>query len=149
MTDRAGQPMNSVRLGQPFRFTLGFEVEQALEGAIEIGICSMDGHRVASALSTDRGGAPISLRPGEAEVAVDFSAVTFVPGDYVVNVHLRDLRFPPVDYVERAIKFTALNEHEDEDDRYRWPVLPSVRPQTAWSVETSAAAGEGAATPGS
>lgn len=134
MTDGSGKVVNSVHLGQLFKLNLEFDVREELETAIEVGIATVDGRRVATAYSVDRGGLPIQLSPGSAEITVEFDALSLVPGEYVFSVYLRRMNNPPIDYVERALRFVALNMDQGGSDHYRWPVQPSVRPSTNWSV---------------
>jgi lipopolysaccharide transport system ATP-binding protein len=138
MTDRDGGLTSGLELGQPFSLVLGFDVSEPFDAAIEVGFWTLEGQRIVSALSVDRAGPAIALAPNETEVRVDFDEVTFVPGEYFISVHVRKMSFPPVDYVERALRFTALNVGAEESDRYPWPVLASVRPQTRWVAEAPA-----------
>ncbi len=146
MSGPDGSLLSAVHIGQRFSLTLEYEVHEPVETAIEVGIWTLEGTRVASALSVDRNGPALWLTPSLAEVTVDFDQLTLVPGDYYFSVHLRNIKMPPIDYVERAIRFKALNLAEDDPDHYRWAVIPSVRPATSWAVaEDAGVAGSAAA----
>jgi lipopolysaccharide transport system ATP-binding protein len=134
MTDAAGEPTSSVRLGQPFRVTLTFEVFEAIaEAVVEIGLCTADGQRFATMQSLDRLGPALRFAPGIVEVSADIAA-TLLPGEFVVAVALHTAEGVTADFVYRAMRFTALNVPVADEESYPWPVVRGyIRPQSIWS----------------
>jgi lipopolysaccharide transport system ATP-binding protein len=134
MTDPAGAPTSSVRLGQPFRVALTFEVFEPIPDAVvEIGICTSDGQRVATVQSVDRLGVSLRLAPGMIEIAAEI-AVTLLPGEFTLAVALHNAHGVTADFVFRAMRFTALNVPVAGEESYPWPVVRGyIRPNATWS----------------
>jgi lipopolysaccharide transport system ATP-binding protein len=140
MTRVDGTPITSVYLGQRFRVNLVFEVFSGVEeSAFEIGISNVEGDRIATAQSIDRGGPVVTVAEGMHEVTATVD-VTLLPGDYALDVGLHDARtHVTVDWVERALRFSALNEAETGEDHYPWAgVRGYVRPASSWEIVPSA-----------
>ncbi len=135
MTDENGQPTSSIRLGQPFRVTLTFEVFEPIPEAVaEIGICTPEGQRFATLQSIDRLTAPLRLAPGTVEIAAEV-AVTMLPGEFVLAVALHGASGVTADFVFRAMRFTALNVPVADEESYPWPVVRGyIRPHSTWSA---------------
>ena len=142
MENLDGEPITSLRMGQPFRITAEFEIEDEVEALVEVGISTGEGERVLTAFSTDRGSSPFRLSAGTHTIAADL-APTMVPGDYTIDIALqapgnvsRGTRTPTVDVVERVLRFTALATGEHEEDH--WPIWRSpagkVRPDSSWRL---------------
>lgn len=135
MSDLEGVPTSGLRLGQSFRVTLTFEVFRAIAPAvIEVGISTTDGQRVATVQSIDRrGSASLRLDPGTVEIAVDIS-MTLLPGEFALEVALHDGDGVTADFVYRALRFTALNVSDNDEESYPWPVVRGfVRPEASWT----------------
>ena len=144
MTDVDGQTINTLRLGQPFRIELTWEAGEELDPVVfEIGICDASGQRIVTAQSIDRGRPPSALGRGTQTVVAEL-ALTLLPGEFTVAVALHRLSGITVDFVYRALRFTALNVSDDEDDFYRWPAVRGhVRPESAWTTSADRAARPG------
>ena len=134
MTNADGEPTSSVRLGQPFRVALTFEMFDPLPDAVvEIGICTSDGQRFATVQSVDRPGTSLPLHPGTIEIATDLE-VTLLPGEYVLAVALHSADGLTADFVFRAMRFTALNAPMADEESYPWPVVRGyIRPRATWT----------------
>jgi lipopolysaccharide transport system ATP-binding protein len=134
MTRLDGAPLSSVYLGQPFRVTLACEVLEVVpEAAFEVGISTVEGDRVATAQSIDLDRPTMTLEEGECEITATLD-VTLLPGEYALDVGVHDARrHVTIDWVERALRFTALNEAEVGGDHYPWQgVRGYVRPTSSW-----------------
>jgi lipopolysaccharide transport system ATP-binding protein len=134
MSDTRGQPTSSVRLGQPFRLTMTYELMEPIDNAvIEVGICTTDGQRFATVQNTDRGAAPLTLTVGLHEITAELS-MTLLPGEFAVEVALHTSAGVTAEFVFRAMRFTALNVPEGDEMSYPWPVVRGlVRPRATWT----------------
>jgi lipopolysaccharide transport system ATP-binding protein len=134
MSDTRGQPTSSVRLGQPFRLTMTYELMEPIDDAvIEVGICTVDGQRFATVQNTDRGAAPLRLTVGLHEITAELS-MTLLPGEFTVEVALHTADGITAELVFRAIRFTALNVPVGDQASYPWPAVRGfVRPDATWS----------------
>ena len=141
MADLDGQPTSSVRLGQRFRLTLTFEIfTEISEAVVEVGICTPDGTRFATVQNIDRGGPALRLRPGMIEVPVEIDMV-LLPGEFVFEVALHDTDGATSELVFRALRFTALNVPDGEQESYPWPAVRGyVRPEASWGEAREVAA---------
>jgi hypothetical protein len=136
MTGETGEPLGALHLEQPFCITAVFDVREPLDDVVvELGICSLGGERVATAQTSDRGGPLLRFDPGRREISADFE-LTMLPGEFTVDVGIHHRSGVTIDYVQEAIRFTALNAAEhDGDDQYPWTVVRgSVRPRTRWTA---------------
>jgi lipopolysaccharide transport system ATP-binding protein len=135
MSDLQGRSTNGIRIGQRFRITLGFEAFVAVdEFVIEVGISTSEGQRVVTVQNIDRAGSPIHFSEGPNEVEVEM-AVSLLPGEYLIDVAMHHPTGLTTDFVEAALRFTALNEPEGDEAPYPWQtVRGSVRAQSTWSV---------------
>jgi homopolymeric O-antigen transport system ATP-binding protein len=134
MSDAGGQPTSAVRLGQPFRVTLTYETFETIdEAVIELGICTSDGQRFATAQNIDSGAAPLRLAPGLHEIAVEVG-IALLPGEFALEVALHTADGVTAEFIFRALRFTALNVPADGHSSYPWPVVRGyVRPEAIWS----------------
>jgi lipopolysaccharide transport system ATP-binding protein len=134
MTDVDGEPTSSVRLGQPFRVTLTFEIfDPVPDAVVEIGICTSDGQRFATVQSVDRLGTSLPLHPGTIEIAADLD-VTLLPGEYVLAAALHGADGVTADFVFRAMRFTALNAPVADEESYPWQAVRGyIRPRSTWT----------------
>jgi lipopolysaccharide transport system ATP-binding protein len=134
MSDAAGRPTSSVRLGQPFRVALTFEIfDPVPDAVVEIGICTSDGQRFATVQSVDRPGISLPLHPGTIEVAANLD-ITLLPGEYVLAAALHSGDGVTADFVFRAMRFTALNAPAADEESYPWPVVRGyIRPRATWT----------------
>lgn len=148
MSDVDGQPLTAVALGQPFRITAEFELEEEAEAVIEIGISTGENLRVATMFSTDGNRPPFRLTPGRHEITADFD-IAMVPGEFYVDIALqlpgnitsKGTRTATADNVERVIRFSALSTDLDKVDH--WPMWRTpegyIRARADWQhVESEA-----------
>jgi lipopolysaccharide transport system ATP-binding protein len=140
LRDSGGAPISNVRLGQPARFLLTFEVSEPLEEVIlELGVNSDDAIRAITCLSTDDGHTPFRLEPGTHTIEVDLE-MTLLPGDYTITVGIHERDFRTYDYVEGVLGFAGLNVPEGETPEYPWPITRGmVRVPSRWSMPHTAA----------
>ena len=136
MTDAGGNPLVELMLGQRFRISVDFEVFRVIpEAVIEIGVSTVDGQRVATMQTIDGGVAPVSLSPGLKSATME-TDVTFLPGEFAIDVAIHPLSGQTADHVERTLRFTAHNRAEEGEDRYPWSqVRGYVRPHATWSFD--------------
>ena len=143
----AGEPVDKLRLGEPFRVDLSLESDIAIDDAVvELGICASDGARVVTVQSIDRGGELLTLSPGDNEVGVAMD-LTLLPGQYHFDVIVHRMSGLTLDAVERVLTFSSLNVSYDGLHFYPWNVVRgAVRAASTWSVAAGAAL-EGPASP--
>jgi hypothetical protein len=136
MSDLAGQPTSSLRLGQPFRLNLLFDsTEEFNDFVVEVGIATTEGERIATVQNVDRAGSPLHFSRGGNEVEVDIE-ISLLPGEYGLDVGVHNPRGQTADYVEAALQFNAVNLPDPEGEEEGWPwslVRGSVRPRSTWS----------------
>ena len=139
MADRAGNPVTSTYLDRPLVFDITFQVlEPVSAAAFEIGICGPEGERICTAQSIDEERPPEMLLPGvhTMRTIVD---VTLLPNEYTVDVGVHTIDGITIDWLERVLRFTALNESATGGDHYRWPAVRGyVRPRSQWRQPTPA-----------
>ena len=134
VTNKAGEHIDYVHLGQPFRVTSLYEVLEELdEVVIEVGISTPDGTRIITALSTDSDRPTMTLAPGLQEITVELGATLLPHPQYVVDVAMHQRSGLTIDWIERATQFAALNVAELGGDSYPWAsVRGYVRPDATW-----------------
>jgi homopolymeric O-antigen transport system ATP-binding protein len=134
VTNTAGEPVERVYLGQPFRIAVQYEVSEPLRDVvIEVGISTPDGIRIGTVLSTDDGGAALRLHPGTQEVAVELEVTLLPHPQYVVDIAMHQLSGLTIDWVERAAQFSALNVAEQGSDSYPWHTVRGyIRLRSRW-----------------
>jgi homopolymeric O-antigen transport system ATP-binding protein len=152
MTDLDRNPTSSVYLGQRFLLAATFDVEHEIEAAaIEFGISTMEGQRVATSQNIDGDRPPAALARGTWEVEAEL-VITMLPGEYNVDVGIHAMSRTTVDAVDRALRFTALNAAETGGDHWPWRgVRGYVRPESSWRVlnsDSAATVGPAKAEPG-
>jgi lipopolysaccharide transport system ATP-binding protein len=154
VTDRLGRPIEQVFFGQPFSVQiLCRSTIDIPDVAVEIGISTRDGLRIATLTSIDRGQLPVAVAPGWWQFRVDVD-LTLQPGEYGVDVALHHWIQSKVtiDWIEQGATLHALDVPESGADQYvhfatRYnlaAVRGYVRPSSSWtepqSVEQPAAA---------
>lgn len=121
LQDLDGRRLGSVHFGQPFQVTALYQVLEPIDdAAVEVGISTADGHRVATITSLDAGGPLLAMTPGWWEVSVRIRA-HLMPRPYrldvamhhMVNTHLT------IDWVDGVLDFDALPVAQSGDDHYR------------------------------
>lgn len=134
MSDSKGHPAASTYLGDPLVFDITFEVLRRVESAaFELGICSVEGDRICTVQSIDRERPTTLLEPGIYTIRTKVD-LTLLPGEYTVDVGVHTIAGITIDWVERLLRFTALNESSTGSDHYRWPAVRGyVRPESEWS----------------
>jgi lipopolysaccharide transport system ATP-binding protein len=139
LTDTGGRPTSSVRLGQRFRITLTFDILRPIgEAVVEIGISTTEGQRFATVQTSDRADLPLLVDQGTLEISAEIG-VTLLPGEYVFEVALHDSNGVTADFVYRALRFTALNVPDSDQESYPWSVVRGfVRPDAVWSQTRAA-----------
>jgi lipopolysaccharide transport system ATP-binding protein len=140
LCDRAGASLSQIFLGQPFSISLIYDIKDLIEdAAVEVGISTLDGLRVATICSLDEGCTRLKMAPGLREIVVEID-VTMLPGEYTVDAFLQNLSTnTTVDWVDRTLQFTALNVAEVGDDHYHWgQVRGFVRPKSNWRTPVAA-----------
>jgi lipopolysaccharide transport system ATP-binding protein len=136
LLDEDGSPTDRLRLGQPFTVAMTFSVAEAVtDGVIELGLSTADGTRVATVQNIDGDRPLLRLDPGRHEVRARIDA-TLLPGELTLDVGMHRLIGLTLDFVERALTFTALNvAHDGGEDRWPWVVVRgALRPPTEWTV---------------
>jgi lipopolysaccharide transport system ATP-binding protein len=147
LRDADGRSVRQVFFGQPLRIGMLFEVKTPLRGvALEVGISTSDGFRVATATSLDGGRPALNLEPGLWEVRGRL-AVVLQPGQYAIDVMLHhwDTSKLTIDWVERALTFAALDVSAVGPDHYvcfateytLLHVRGFVRPDSTWEPPVS------------
>lgn len=137
--DAAGKQVTQIFLGQTIRISLVYEVKEIVERvAIEVGISTVDGLRVATICNLDREGAPLYFGRGLHQIAVEID-MDLLPGKYVVDAMFNDLgKGVTLDWVQHMLKFTALNVAEASNDHYPWNIVRGyVRPPSTWHVSAA------------
>jgi lipopolysaccharide transport system ATP-binding protein len=135
LTDRSGNAVSQLFLGQPFRVVVTFDVlKEIREGVLEVGIVALDGTHVTHTSNIDGGEPPIRLPKGRHTVTLDFD-VALLPRQYTFLLGIHHFNGTTVDWIERALDFTVLRVAENGGDNYRWPsVRGYVRPVTRWNA---------------
>jgi lipopolysaccharide transport system ATP-binding protein len=143
LIDPEGHQTQEVFLGDAIRVRVEFEVKQAVaDAAFEVGFSDETGLRVITATSLDRGGDPVGLEPGRYELDVEILDTDLLPHRYSIDLavhHWRESKVT-IDWVERALPFTALDVARTGDDHYvRFSTRYSlgsvrgfVRPESRW-----------------
>lgn len=138
LLSESNERLEQLYLGQRFRVEFAFEGLEGVEDAVvELGVTTSDGVRVASAFSTDGGLPPFRLDVGTNRLTADVH-LTLLPQGYHLDVALHHhANGATIDFVERALYFTALGVAQTGGDQYRWSsVRGFVRPDTRWRQVT-------------
>lgn len=130
-----GEPTGSLLLGQPLVVETMLRVDEAIEEAVlEIGITSIDGQRVITALSTDRGQPAQRLEPGLHRLHVELEP-DLLPGEFVIDLGVHErVTGGAVDLVERVLQF-AVGISDGEGETYAGTVRGFLRAATRWDVQ--------------
>jgi len=133
MADPEGRPAASTYLGEPLVFEITFEVLHKVHAAtFEIGISNAEGDRICTVQTIDRERPAVALDPGVHTIRATIDT-TLLPNEYTVDVGVHTIAGITIDWVERVLRFTALNESLSGGDNYRWPVVRGyVRPESDW-----------------
>ncbi|MCW3007820.1 MAG: transporter ATP-binding protein [Solirubrobacterales bacterium] len=130
------QPTDRIELGQPFTVSMTFAVAEPIDdGVLELGISTADGTRVATVQNVDGDRPLLNLQPGRHEIRASFD-IGLLPGELSLDVGMHRLIGLTLDFVERALTFSAVNvAHDGSGDRWPWTIVRgSLRPATQWSV---------------
>jgi lipopolysaccharide transport system ATP-binding protein len=144
LADRAGNDVNQLYFGQPFRIEVTCDVLREIDDPqIEISISTLDGTQVACSFNTDGGVSPVPLAPGRHQFSADFDLVP-LPREYTIDVGIHHGgNGLTADYVQRTLDFTVLRVAESGGDHYPWPRTRGlVRAPARWKLPSS---NEGAA----
>ena len=128
-----GRPTSRLRYGQPFGVSVVYDwSEPVSDVAFEVGISRADGQRIVTVQSTDGPTQAVDVAPGRHEVTVDLTGVHLLPGEFTIDAACHRMNGNTIDYIERGLRFVALNG-EPGEDRYLWPgVRGYVRPDSSW-----------------
>jgi lipopolysaccharide transport system ATP-binding protein len=141
--DEEDRPNDRIELGQPFTVAMTFAVaaDDIDDAVIELGISTADGTRVATVQNVDGDRPLLNLRPGRHEIRVSFD-IGLLPGELSLDVGMHRLNGLTMDFVERALTFSAVNvAHDGSGDRWPWAIVRgALRPATQWTVRTAAEA---------
>jgi lipopolysaccharide transport system ATP-binding protein len=143
LSNRDGQPISQLYLGDTVRVEMTFEVSQPVGDVVaSVGISSLDGVRAATVYSTAHGAAEWSLTPGVHTIAADID-VALLPRQYTLDVALARSGGNEIDYVQQALDFTALGVARSGPDSYPWSTVHGyVRPPARWHRTTTQSQGE-------
>jgi lipopolysaccharide transport system ATP-binding protein len=130
-----GQPTGSLLLNQPLLVEAELEVGEPIdEGVLEVGINSVEGQRIVTALSTDGGRPTTTLEPGRHHVRVQL-APNLLPGEFVIDIGVHEgVTGATVDFVERVLQF-AVGVSDGESETYAATVRGYLRTDTHWALE--------------
>ncbi len=121
LTDCDRKPISQVLFGQKFRIIAIYDfISPVQDVAIEIGISTLSGQRIATITSLDEDRPVLSLREGLWELTAEIDA-TLLPGEYALDVFAHHwLRSKlTIDWVERVLTFTALDIPAIKNDGYK------------------------------
>ncbi len=149
LTGVDGRPLGSIHLDQRFQVTAEFDVLADVDDAVfEVGVATFAGERVVTANSVDREQPPVRLERGRRAVSVELEA-GLLPGEFALDVGVHHRNGTTIDYVQGALRFTALNASERGDDHYPWNAVRGyVRPHAVWSEVTDPEAAPAGNRPG-
>ena len=152
LMDTAGHSLSQVYLGQRFQVEIDIDARGPVAGAFaRVGISTLDGTPVASTESTDRDQPLWDFAAGRHRLSVSID-VTLLPRAYTLDLLLCRSDGRHVDFVQRALDFSALSVAERGRDTYRWSnVRGFVRPDARWASPepiTGAAANAASSMPG-
>ncbi len=139
LVDDDGVAVDRLRLGQPFTVEMTFDVATpVVDGVIELGLSTADGTRVVTVQNVDGDRPLLKLEPGTHVIRARIET-TLLPGELAIDVGMHRLIGLTMDFVERALTFTALNvAYDGGEDRWPWAVVRgAVRPPTQWTVDAA------------
>lgn len=133
LLDENGEKIQQVFLGQPFQITLGITCKSPINDAVvELGICSQDGTRVITSFSIDEDKPYFKLSKGYQEITVKIKQ-TILPNEYSIDAGIHQSSGKTIDWVERALRFTALGVSRSGADCYPpYKTRGYVRPIAVW-----------------
>jgi lipopolysaccharide transport system ATP-binding protein len=137
VVDDEGRATDRVRLGQPFTVEMTFDVATRIDDAVvELGLSTADGTRVVTVQNIDGDRPVLSLAPGTHVIRARIEQA-LLPGELAVDVGMHRLIGLTLDFVERALTFTALNvAYDGSEDRWPWTTVRGVvRAPATWSVD--------------
>ncbi len=142
LVNDVGDLMDNVHFGEPFTVVVEAEAVKEVPAVFWVNVSTPNGGTVLSARSSDRGGGNWDSERGRFEVRARMET-TLVPGEYVIDVAAAHPDGIDIDYIERALGFSASNEPVDGgDDRYPWGEgsRGAVRPDTDWEISPGSTA---------
>jgi lipopolysaccharide transport system ATP-binding protein len=133
MLDEGGEAIAQLELGQPFSVVTTFEVAESIaEAAVEVGVETQEGSRIATSFSTDDL-PPFSLKPGTHEFRVNLD-LSLMPGEYAITIALNQVGKFNIDHVERVLNFAAINVGYGGAPAHLWQQAhPAVRAPASWA----------------
>jgi len=129
--DANGSPAHAVVTGEPLNVLIRWEVAEAVQAMLEIGIMDSEGRQITQSFSSDGGAPPIDMKPGCHELALRIDHTIF-PGRYSLLAGIHKMDGATVDFVERALDFEVLNAGRDDPNHYPWSVRGYLRPAQQW-----------------
>jgi lipopolysaccharide transport system ATP-binding protein len=131
------QRTGSLRLNQPLVLDATLEVSETIEEAVlEVGITTVDGLRVITALNTDSGGATMRLEPGLHKLRAELEP-ELLPGEFVLGLGVHErVSGAAVDLVERVLQFDV-GISDGEGETYAGTVRGYLRAETRWEVRAA------------
>ena len=139
LEDEHGRSITTVFFGQRFVVRAVYEVDSAIQdAAIEVGISTVDGLRIATASNIDGGHPVFTFERGTWEVSTKLD-VTLLPGTYLIDVFMHHVERSrqTIDWVEGTFVFNAADVAETGDDHYAdfsfAAVRGFIRPTTSWT----------------
>ena len=103
---------------------------------------------MVTANSVDRERRPCGSSAAGRAVSVELDA-GLLPGEFALDVGVHHRNGTTIDYVQGALRFTALNASERGDDHYPWNAVRGyVRPHAVWSEVTDPEAAPAVNRPG-
>ncbi len=138
LTDRHGQPISQLYLGDTMRVEMTYDVSRRISDVVaSVGISTLDGVRAATVYSTAHGQAGWSFEPGVHRIVTDID-VTLLPRLYTLDFAVARTGGNEIDYVQQALDFTALGVARTGFDSYPWATVHGyVRPAAEWQRTTA------------
>lgn len=136
LRDERGLAIGQLGFGQVFRVVLDLDVLRPIRSAaIEVGISTPEGQRVATVCNLDHERPAFELETGRWRVETTIN-VTLLPGEYALDAFVQDLDANlTLDWLEHLLSFSALNVAAVGNDHYRWgQVRGFVRPEAHFDV---------------
>ncbi|MBI4474332.1 MAG: ABC transporter ATP-binding protein [Acidobacteria bacterium] len=131
LADNAGKAVMTVLTGEGLRVLVEWEVFEAINAMIEVGITDADGRQITQSFSSDGGMPAMRLNPGRYQVELRIYNTIF-PGRYFLLAGIHKLDGTTIDFVERVFDFEILNTGKDDPNHYSWTVRGYLRPTQKW-----------------
>ena len=144
LTDLGGRALTAVHFGQPFRVKLLVHAFEPIpESVFEIGVCTAEGERIATAQNIDAERPP-PLPPGLHEVEAELR-MTLLPGEYSLTVGVHRRNGVTLDYSSGRSVSARSTSRSRARTATRGAVRGYVRPDSEWSAPVPAGAAAPAA----